>query len=550
MRLELEEEHALRRAEAGERLVEPLARVAGPRRDAEPRAPQHLRRLLPAREADERVGADEEDRVVPLGVVAQQVDRARVLVEDAPRRRGTPPAPARGAPRRASRSRLCPGSAATRTSTRSRPSAAFAVRTSATWPSCGGSNEPPKRPSELTVRARSSPRRPRPRRRCARPAARSARSSSSSLGGVPTTRKPAVGAERAASRAPSARAGRRGTPAARPRRRARPRARGRARRAAAGSRRGPAPVAHESANTAMTRSSSTSNTGVLGHEVDLVQHDDLRPLVEAGAVRGELGVDRLATAPRPASTRRSRGSSMRARSRCARNSWPRPTPSLAPSISPGTSATTIWRPSGASTVPSTGCSVVNGILGDLRPRVRDARQQRRLAGVRQADERRVGEQLQVQLDVALLARHADLREARHLPRRADEARVAAPAAARLASTTRALGCARSAIRSSPSNTCVPTGTRTSTSSPSAPCLRAPRPLPPFVASIHRRRCSADRSRRSASATRSDVAAVAAVAAVGAALRHVLLAPERQPAVAAAAGLHVDLGAVVEHRPSV
>ena len=50
-----------------------------------------------------------------------------------------------------------------------------------------------------------------------------------------------------------------------------------------------------------------------------------------------------------------------ARSRCARNSWPSPTPSLAPSISPGTSATVSCRDaSGASTVPSMGASVVNG----------------------------------------------------------------------------------------------------------------------------------------------------------------------------------------------
>ena len=86
-------------------------------------------------------------------------------------------------------------------------------------------------------------------------------------------------------------------------------------------------------------------------------------------------------------------------------------------------------PSGASTVPSTGCERRERIVRDLRPRVRDAREQRRLARVRQADERRVGEQLQVQLDVALLAGQPDLREARHLPRRRDEARVAAPAAA-------------------------------------------------------------------------------------------------------------------------
>ena len=69
------------------------------------------------------------------------------------------------------------------------------------------------------------------------------------------------------------------------------------------------------------------------------------------------------------------------------------------------------------------------VVGDLRRRVRDAREQRRLARVRQADERRVREQLQVQLEVALLAGRADLGELRYLPRRRDEARVAAAAAA-------------------------------------------------------------------------------------------------------------------------
>ena len=44
----------------------------------------------------------------------------------------------------------------------------------------------------------------------------------------------------------------------------------------------------------------------------------------------------------------------------------------------------------------------------------------------------------------------------------------------------------------------------------------------------------------------DVAALAAVAAVGPALGHVLLPPEAQAAVAAAAALHVDARAVVEH----
>ena len=67
------------------------------------------------------------------------------------------------------------------------------------------------------------------------------------------------------------------------------------------------------------------------------------------------------------------------------------------------------------------------IVGDLRPRVRDAREERRLARVRQPHQRRVGQQLQMQLDVELVARRADLGETRHLPGRRDEAGVAAAA---------------------------------------------------------------------------------------------------------------------------
>src|SRR5207253_10437264 len=47
----------------------------------------------------------------------------------------------------------------------------------------------------------------------------------------------------------------------------------------------------------------------------------------------------------------------------------------------------------------------------------------------------------------------------------------------------------------------------------------------------------------------DVAAVAAVAPVGPALRHELLAAEREAAVAALTGLDVDLRAVAEHQPN-
>src|SRR5262249_2650778 len=55
---------------------------------------------------------------------------------------------------------LCPGWATTRTTKRSKPNRARASRTSATWPTCGGSKTAPKRPVTGT---RSSPRRRRPR---------------------------------------------------------------------------------------------------------------------------------------------------------------------------------------------------------------------------------------------------------------------------------------------------------------------------------------------------------------------------------------------------
>ena len=69
------------------------------------------------------------------------------------------------------------------------------------------------------------------------------------------------------------------------------------------------------------------------------------------------------------------------------------------------------------------------VVGDFRLRVRDPAEQRGLAGVRQADERRVGEQLQPELEVGLLAGEAGLGKARSLPGRRREVPVAAPAPA-------------------------------------------------------------------------------------------------------------------------
>src|SRR5947209_4321106 len=70
-----------------------------------------------------------------------------------------------------------------------------------------------------------------------------------------------------------------------------------------------------------------------------------------------------------------------------------------------------------------------------------------------------------------------------------------------ATTTRASACARSATSPpSPSNTCVPTGTFSTASSPSAPCDRRPPPPPPRPARSFRLGRMPDRSRRRESAT--------------------------------------------------
>ena len=84
------------------------------------------------------------------------------------------------------------------------------------------------------------------------------------------------------------------------------------------------------------------------------------------------------------------------RSRCARNFVPSPCPSCAPSISPGTSATTKLRSSLEVDDAEIRRERRERVVGDLRPRGGDARDQRALAGVRKSDETDVGEQLQPQ----------------------------------------------------------------------------------------------------------------------------------------------------------
>ena len=113
------------------------------------------------------------------------------------------------------------------------------------------------------------------------------------------------------------------------------------------------------------------------------------------------------------------------------------------------------------------------VVGDLGARRGDAGDQRRLADVGEAEQADVGEQLELEADGALLAGRARLGLARRPVGRRREVDVAAAALAALgddAAARRARADRRSARRSPSSNTCVPGGTRSTTSSPRAAVL--------------------------------------------------------------------------------
>ena len=185
------------------------------------------------------------------------------------------------------------------------------------------------------------------------------------------------------------------------------------------------------------------------------------------------------------------------------------------------------------------------IVGDLRRRAREAREQRGLAGVRQADEADVGaSSLSCELEPAPPRRRARARRSaapggsrsrsaccRARPRRRARPSRAGPGAGGPSAGRRDL-LRRRDLRA---------GRHASTSaSPSRRGAASPRRGRRGRASACRRRRNARRSRSESLADEHDVAAAAAVAAVGTALGHVRLAAEAHAAVAARAGLHLDV----------
>ena len=125
------------------------------------------------------------------------------------------------------------------------------------------------------------------------------------------------------------------------------------------------------------------------------------------------------------------------------------------------------------------------IVGDLRRGARQARQQRGLARVRQAHEADVREQLQLQLEPALLAGQPALGEARRLARGRGEALVALAAAA--AARDRGALAVREQLPAAPAEVAVVVLERADLGagrhadlsvSPSAPWRCEPSPCPP------------------------------------------------------------------------
>ena len=157
----------------------------------------------------------------------------------------------------------------------------------------------------------------------------------------------------------------------------------------------------------------------LVERVDLVRRDDQRlvgePLARRRRGPGTASSSRVMTSKSSTGSRpviedtSTRWTSTLVRSRWLRKRWPRPCPACAPSISPGTSATTNDRSPDRPTTPEVRHQRGERVVGDLRPRGRDARDQRRLAGVREADQADVGQQLQVEAEVLLFAGQPGLR---------------------------------------------------------------------------------------------------------------------------------------------
>ena len=282
-------------------------------------------------------------------------------------------------------------------------------------------------------------------------------------------------------------------------------------------------------------------------EIDLVEDDDLGKRVETGAVLLELAVDRseaLAHVLAHVDDVQQQPRTLEVREELVAQ----PHPFARAFDQPGNVGDGELAPLGRVDRPEHRGDRREGVVRDLWLRVRDAAKQRRLARVGEADQRRVGEQFQPQVERELLTGQARLGEARRLPRRRCEALVAAAG--------RAASCddhARAGVRQvceqlpvavedlradGHAQLSVFTGrTVLQRAAAATTALRFEALIRPKARQIAQVRLRDEH----------DVAAGTAVPAVRTALGHVLLAAEREPAVTAAPRLHVDACAIVEHQ---
>jgi hypothetical protein len=169
----------------------------------------------------------------------------------------------------------------------------------------------------------------------------------------------------------------------------------------------------------------------LGPQVDLVEDDDLRSLVQAGAVRGELGIDRTPALVRLVLGRVDDVHEQPRALEVSEELVAEPDALASALDQTGHVGDNELAPVRGLHRPEHRGERRERVLGDLRTGVRDSRQERRLARVRETHERGVGEELEAELDLPLLAGQADLGEARRLPAWTREVLVATPAGAAL-----------------------------------------------------------------------------------------------------------------------
>ena len=308
----------------------------------------------------------------------------------------------------------------------------------------------------------------------------------------------------------------------------------------------PSPVAQESGNTASTPGWLESRG--LREQVDLVQHEHLGQFVEPGPVAPELGangrvvgvelagrgVDDVHEHPRPLEVREE----LVAEARTLGGTLDQPRNVRDDELG---AVRRVDRPEHR-------LERRERVVGDLRLRIGDPREQRRLPGIREADERSVGEQLQVQLELGLLAWQAGLCKPRRLERRRREAAVAA--SARAPATKDGPGARMREIGDE-----MPLSVEHLRADGDAEhgvfACGAVLPRSPAWTPASRRVLASRPKRRQVAEVgvgdEHDVASVAAVTSVGPTSGHVLLAPEAERAVSTTPGDRGDAGAVVEHR---